>query len=60
MHKLAKNLALTSDCLNEANERQEFYIKEAVVMTRKAEKARLQIEQEKADKEIIIEDLSRL
>ena len=60
LHKLAKNLALTSDCLNESSERQEFFKTEAEVLTRKAEKTRLQIEQEKADKEIIIEDLNRL
>ena len=39
--KLAKNLALTSDCLNEANQRQVFLISETEVLTRKAEKARL-------------------
>ena len=41
MHKLAKNLALTSDCIAESTERQEFYEKETIVLTRKAEKARL-------------------
>ena len=60
MLKLAKNLALTSDCLNEANQRQEFLISETEVLTRKADKARLQIEQEKVDKEIIIQDLNRV
>ena len=60
MHKLAKNLALTSDCLNEANERQVFLVSETATLIRKAEKARLQIEQEKVDKEIIVQDLNRL
>ena len=41
LHKLAKNLALTSDCLNETNERRTFLVKETQVLTRKAEKARL-------------------
>ena len=41
MHKLAKNLALTSDCLNEANERQVFLVSETATLIRKAEKARL-------------------
>ena len=39
--KLAKNLALTSDCLNEAREKEEFYKKETEVLTRKAAKARV-------------------
>ena len=60
MHRLAKNLALTSDCLNEANDRQVFLVRETATLTRKAEKARLQIEQEKLDKEIIVQDLNKL
>ena len=60
LHKLAKSLALTTDCLNEALEREDFYKKETEVLRRKAVKAKLQLEQEKADKEIIMKDLDRV
>ena len=39
--KLAKNLAVTQDCLSEALDREDFYKKETVVMLRKTEKAKL-------------------
>ena len=32
LHKAAKNLALTSDCLNEASEREDFFRSEAEVL----------------------------
>ena len=40
MLKMARNLALTSDCLNEAREKEEFYKKETELLTRKATKMR--------------------
>ena len=43
MVKTAKNLALTSDCLNEAREKEEFYQRETEVMVRKTAKAKLSI-----------------
>ena len=58
--KLAKNLALTSDCLNEAKDKEQFYKSEAEILYRKAEKAKIQLEQERADKEIILQDIDRL
>ena len=58
--KLAKNLALTSDCLNEARDKETFYRREAEVLYRKAEKAKMQLEQERADKEIILRDIEKL
>ena len=60
VHQLAKNLALTSDCLNQAFERETFLKKETEVLTRKAAKAKTQLEQEKSDKEIILMDIERV
>ena len=40
MLKAAKNLALTSDCLNEAREREEFFIRETEALERKTAKAK--------------------
>ena len=40
MLKTAKNLALTSDCLNEARERQEFFLNETAMLERKTAKAK--------------------
>ena len=41
LFKMASSLALTADCLAEAKDKEEFYIKETPVLKRKAEKARL-------------------
>ena len=39
--KLAKNLALTADCLNEAQDKEAFYKKETEILIRKTSKAKL-------------------
>ena len=44
LHKLAKSLATTSDCVSEALEREEFYNRETEVLKRKATKTKIQLE----------------
>ena len=60
LKKFAEQLAITSDCLNQAKDKEQEYITGTATFTRKAEFMQQQIEQERADKQIIIDDLGRM
>ena len=60
MTKFAKQLAITSDCLNHTKDKEDEFITETKTYKRKTEFNQLQIEQELQDKQIIIDDLGKL
>ena len=60
LKKFAKQLALTSDCLNHAKDKEEEFITETKNYRRKIEYLTKQKDQELKDKQIIIDDLGHL